>query len=95
MDNRIASPRSRVGLGNAALIACALVLVATDLLVLALALLHERRQLCIVVLGDRLGCHLDLAVTAGLCYALLDVCDGLLKALYAKILVETLRGEDV
>lgn len=67
----------RVGFDNAALIACALVLVTADFLVLALPFLHERGQLGVVVLGNSLGRHLDLAITARLCDALLDVFDRL------------------
>jgi hypothetical protein len=69
--------RSRVGLNNTALVACALIFVTADFLVLPLTLLHERGQLCVIVLGNGLGRHLDLAVTACLCDALLDVFDGL------------------
>jgi ferric-dicitrate binding protein FerR (iron transport regulator) len=86
--------RRRCCRANLALVARALVLVAADLLVLALALLHERGELGVVVLGDGTRCHLDLAVAAGFCDARLDVLDGLLERGDADGLVEALRGED-
>ena len=83
-----------VRLGNTTLVARALVLVTADLLVLTLALLHERSQLRIVILCDRLGRHLDLAVTARVRNVLLDVEDGLFEACDTCVLVETLRRQD-
>jgi len=77
MTSRIQKDALRVGFDNAALIACALVLITADFLVLALSFLHERGQLSVVILGNSLGRHLDLAIPARLCDALLDVFDGL------------------
>lgn len=85
---------SLIGLGNATLIARAIVVVTTDLLILALALLHECSQLSIVVLSDSPGSHLDLAVTARFCDVLLDVNNSLFEACDTGVLVQALRGED-
>jgi hypothetical protein len=90
----IADAKGLVGLSNTALVARALVLVAADFLVLTLALLHECRKLSVVVLGNGLGRHLDLAVAARFRDVLLDIDDGLLEAGDTDRLVETLRGED-
>ena len=79
-----------VCLRNAALVTRALVLVTADFLVLALTLLHERRQLGVVVLGHGLGRHPDRAVSTGFCNVLLDVDDGLLKGCDTRALVEAL-----
>jgi len=49
---------------NNTLVALAVVLVTTDFLVLPLLLVHKSLKLCIVVLRDRLGCHLDSAHAA-------------------------------
>lgn len=82
------------GISNLALVARAVVLVTADLLVLALALLHERSQLGIVVLCDGSGRHLDLAVAARLGDVLLDIDNGLFEACDTGRLVDTLRSED-
>ena len=90
--------KSRLGLSsrrtNLALVARALILVTADLLVLTLALLHERCKLSIIVLGNGTGCHLDLAVTASFCDARLDVFDSLLESGDTGALVKALGGED-
>lgn len=83
-----------IGLGHAALIARALVLVAADFHVFALALLHERRELGIVILGNGLGRHLDHEFAAVLGDALFDVLDGLFQRGNTLGLVEALRCED-
>ena len=64
--------------GNNAIL-FALVLVAADFLVLALALVHEGLELGIVVLGDSLGGHLDRAGTASCGDGLGDFLDGLFE----------------
>ena len=89
-----ASSGRLIGLSNAALVARALVLVTADFLVLALTLLHECRKLSVIVLGDGLGRHLDLAVAARFRDVLLDVDNGLFEARDTGALVETQRGED-
>lgn len=73
----------------------ALVLVAADFLVLALALVHEGLELGIVVLGDSFGGHLDRAGTAGCGDGLGDLLDGLFEDGDTNGLVESLRGENV
>jgi hypothetical protein len=77
VTSRIQKACLRVGLDNTTLIACALILVTTDFLVLTLTLLHERGQLSVVVLSNRFGRHLDLAVAACLCDTFLDILDRL------------------
>lgn len=79
-----------VRLSHTALIARALILITTDLLVLALALLHKCCKLGIVVLRDSPRSHLDLAVTSSLGDVRGDVEDSLLEAGNALVLVETL-----
>lgn len=59
-------------------VALADALVAADLGVLTLALLHKSLQLCVIRLGNRLGRHLDNEVAAGRLDARPDVDDGLL-----------------
>jgi hypothetical protein len=86
--------RLSISLNHTTLVARAFVLVAADFLVLTLALLHERCQLGVVVLGNGLGRHLDLAVASSCCDARLDVGDGLFEACDTDGLVETLRCKD-
>lgn len=80
--------------GNNAIL-FALVLVAADFLVLALALVHESLELGIVVLGDSLGGHLDGAGTASCGDGLGNLLDGFFEDSDTDGLVEGLRGEDV
>lgn len=74
-------------------IALADTLVAADFGVLALALLHQRLELRIIRLSDRLGRHLDDEVTAGRFDACPDVDDGLFKPRNTGVLVEARVGE--
>lgn len=81
-------------LGNT-LVALRLALVSADLLVLPLALLHEFLKGSVVVLGDRLGGHLDSAVSVGtfdLCSDLLNRC---LQHLDTEVFVQTLTSQHV
>jgi hypothetical protein len=86
--------RLSISLNHTTLVARALVLIAADFLVLTLALLHERCQFGVVVLGNGLGRHLDLAVSTSCCNACLDISDGLFEACDTDGLVETLRRKD-
>lgn len=77
------------------LVALRLALVSANLLVLPLALLHELLQSSIVVLGDRLGCHLDSAVTVGSLDLGSNLLNSGLEHLDAEVLVQALAGQDV
>lgn len=77
------------------LVALADALVTADLGVLPFPLFHERQQLRIVALRDRLGLHLDVQLPAGLFNGGPDLDDGLLEPLNAVVLVQTRAGQDV
>lgn len=70
-------------------------LVTADFRVLPLTLLHECLELGIVRLGDGLGLHLDVELSACALDACSDVDDGLLEQCDTHALVQALAGEDV
>ena len=68
-------------------------LITADLGILPLALLHERLELSIVRLGNRLRLHLDDQLTTRLLDARPNVDNGLLQSCNAKALVEACVGK--
>lgn len=81
-------------LGNV-VIALAHALVAADLGVLALPLLHEGLQQGVIALGDGLGLHLDRQVATGTLDVFANIDNGFFQALDANRLVQTGAGENV
>lgn len=69
------------------IVALAHTLITADLGVLALALLHQSLQLCVIALRDSLRLHLDNQVAAGAANALPDVDDSLFQSADAQALV--------